>query len=264
MTTPQEDAALASIADAAQRYLDHVRPTSGEDLWALNITSWMGERMPYVIGRLTLAEQKLARLTEQSDLWHRRELDTTTAMAGIHGELHGVPLPEVGQWDRDRAAEKASREQATAMDTFRAVLDAAGPTPADRAAVLNAAADVALSKQHADHTPDDCAACAMAGVIEYELRRMADAALAAEQPPEPELPRTTIPGRHYLSRFAKETTYVFREPGRPGNGVGRPALERLQRDGLVEVGEYEPLKGKPLQVTDLGRAVLAAHPDGDR
>lgn len=111
---PVSDAALAQIADSAQRYVDHVRPTSGEDLWAMNITSWMGERMSYVLARLTRAEQQLARLTEQSDLWHRGELDTTTAMAGIHGELHGAPLPDVGQWDRDRAAEQAAREQAAA------------------------------------------------------------------------------------------------------------------------------------------------------
>ena len=52
---PVSDAALASITDAAQRYLDHTRPSSGEDLWALNITSWMGERMPYVLARLTQA-----------------------------------------------------------------------------------------------------------------------------------------------------------------------------------------------------------------
>lgn len=150
------------------------------------------------------------------------------------------------------------RQQATAMDTFRAVLDGAEHTPTDRAAVLNAAANVARSKLHPDHDPDSCAPCSMASVIEYELRRMADAALTAE--PTPELPRTTAAGRAYLRQFAAATLHVYRDPAKPGSGVSRPALDRLLRDGLVVLGEYVPLMGKPIALTDLGRAVLAAHP----
>lgn len=155
------------------------------------------------------------------------------------------------------------RQQATAMDAFRAVLDGAEHTSTDRAAVLNAAANVAQSKLHPDHNPDSCGPCSMASVIEYELRRMADAALAAEQPaePTPELPKTTAAGRAYLCRFAKDTVYVYLGSSRPRNGVSAPALDRLVNDGLVTVGDHEPLQGRPIALTDLGRAVLAAYPE---
>lgn len=72
-----------------------------------------------VLAEAERLQQQIGRLTEQSDLWHRGELDTTTAMAGIHGELHGLPLPEVGQWDRDRADEQAAREQEAAESAAR-------------------------------------------------------------------------------------------------------------------------------------------------
>lgn len=81
----------------------------------------------------------------------------------------------------------------------------------------------------------------------------------------PELPRTTAAGRNYLQYFAQaqdigKPMHVYREPGgRPGNGVSRPALDRLRKDGLVQLGDYRPLHGKPVLVTDLGRAVLNAH-----
>lgn len=73
-----------------------------------------------------------------------------------------------------------------------------------------------------------------------------------------ELPRTTAVGRHMLRRFAAEAVRIYRDPAKPGNGVSRPALDRLIRDGLINVGEHEPLKGRLLELTDLGRAVLEA------
>ncbi|MCC9307730.1 PadR family transcriptional regulator [Kitasatospora sp. RB6PN24] len=80
----------------------------------------------------------------------------------------------------------------------------------------------------------------------------------------PELPRTTATGRDYLQYFAQaqdagKPVHVYRDPAKPGSGVSRPALYRLRRDGLVELGDYRPLQGRPVHVTDLGRAVLAAH-----
>ncbi|MFC1410376.1 hypothetical protein ACEZCY_14030 [Streptacidiphilus sp. N1-12] len=67
-----------------------------------------------------------------------------------------------------------------AVDALRAALKGEGPTGAARAQLLNEAAEIASSKQHTDHTTEDCTACSMAAVIAYELRCMADAALASD------------------------------------------------------------------------------------
>ncbi|WP_037576705.1 recombinase family protein [Phaeacidiphilus oryzae] len=69
--------------------------------------------------------------------------------------------------------------------------------------------------------------------------------------------RLTKTGRDYLQRFAEATVHVYRDPAKPGSGVSRPALDRLLRDGLVRLGDHAPLKGRPIELTDLGRAVLA-------
>lgn len=74
----------------------------------------------------------------------------------------------------------------------------------------------------------------------------------------PDLPSTTAGGRVYLARFAERTIHVYRDPAKPGNGVSRPHLDRLVRDGLVVLGEPVPDTGRPVTLTDLGRAVLAA------
>ncbi|MDH6141121.1 hypothetical protein P3T35_003134 [Kitasatospora sp. GP30] len=84
----------------------------------------------------------------------------------------------------------------------------------------------------------------------------------------PELPRTTDVGRGYLQRFAEAEqagapVHVYRDPAKPGSGVSRPALDRLRGtgpdDALVQLGDYVPLQGRPVRVTDLGYQVLAAH-----
>ncbi|MFI1522864.1 hypothetical protein [Kitasatospora cineracea] len=74
------------------------------------------------------------------------------------------------------------------------------------------------------------------------------------------LPSTTATGRDYLHRFAAATpvVHVYRDPAKPGSGVSRPALDRLLRDGLVVLGPATD-QGRPVQVTDLGHQVLAAH-----
>jgi len=77
-----------------------------------------------------------------------------------------------------------------------------------------------------------------------------------------DLPRTTATGRDYLAWFAASTRHVYRDPAKPGNSVSRPALDRLLRDGLVQLGDYQPTLGKPVTVTDLGHQVLAAHAEG--
>jgi DNA-binding PadR family transcriptional regulator len=69
--------------------------------------------------------------------------------------------------------------------------------------------------------------------------------------------QVTKAGRGYLERFAEATVHVYRDPAKPGSGVSRPALDRLLRDGLVRLGDHAPLKGRPIELTDLGRSALA-------
>ncbi|MEY9876602.1 hypothetical protein ABH931_006112 [Streptacidiphilus sp. MAP12-33] len=89
----------------------------------------------------------------------------------------------------------------------------------------------------------------------------------------PELPTVTKAGLGYLQRFAAaeadgDPVYVYREFTRPGNGVSRPALDRLLGtdvgDALVKLGDHDPQRGRPVTVTDLGRRVLAAGQAGAR
>lgn len=79
----------------------------------------------------------------------------------------------------------------------------------------------------------------------------------------PDLPRTTATIRGYLRRLDQATPpiHVYRDPARPGAGVSRTALDRMVRDGLVVLGGHTAPTGRPVTVTDLGRAVLAAHPE---
>lgn len=81
-----------------------------------------------------------------------------------------------------------------------------------------------------------------------------------------EVPSVTKAGLTYLVRFAAaqaagEPVHVYREFTKPGSGVSRPALDRLLTDELVELGDHDPQQGRPVTVTDLGRAVLAAQED---
>lgn len=86
-----------------------------------------------------------------------------------------------------------------------------------------------------------------------------------------ELPSVTKAGFTYLERFAAaeaagEPVYVYREFTKPGNGVSRPALDRLlgtgAEDALVVLGDHDPKQGRPVTVTVLGHAVLEAHQAG--
>lgn len=74
--------------------------------------------------------------------------------------------------------------------------------------------------------------------------------------------RLTGPGRLILEHIAAATecpVFVFRDPAGPiGNGVDRRAYERLRRDGLVELGTYVAGEGRPLLLTQAGRAALDA------
>ncbi|WP_433592298.1 hypothetical protein [Nocardia sp. CA-145437] len=75
------------------------------------------------------------------------------------------------------------------------------------------------------------------------------------------LPKTTKSGRYMLRRFAAEAVDVYLTPTKPGNGVSRVHLDRLLDDELVTLGEHAHGLGRRIHVTDLGHAVLAAHPE---
>lgn len=66
---PISDSALASIAEGSAKYVEHraAGPVTGEDLYAMNITSWMGERMPYVLARLAAVEADNGRLLSERE-----------------------------------------------------------------------------------------------------------------------------------------------------------------------------------------------------
>ncbi|GAA2990354.1 hypothetical protein GCM10017559_07940 [Streptosporangium longisporum] len=70
---PSSDASIEDLAAAVLDRLahEHPQPGGGEDLFCLNLTSYMGERMGNVLTRLRDAEAEQARLRH-----HRSELIT--------------------------------------------------------------------------------------------------------------------------------------------------------------------------------------------
>jgi hypothetical protein len=123
----------------------------------------------------------------------------------------------------------------------------------DTRAILAAAAE-RVRAERVPHPADD-----VDHHINDVIERCARAVLA--EPPV-RLPRTTAAGRTYLQRFADaqdkgQPIHIYRDPSKPGSGVSRSALDRLRLDRLVEIGRYQPLHGRPIHVTDLGRQVLA-------
>lgn len=49
---PATDSLLADLADCVRKVREHQHPERGEDLYCLNLTSYMGERMGAVLKRL--------------------------------------------------------------------------------------------------------------------------------------------------------------------------------------------------------------------
>jgi hypothetical protein len=49
---PATDLLLGDLADCVKKVREHEHPTRGEDLYCLNLTSYMGERMGAVLKRL--------------------------------------------------------------------------------------------------------------------------------------------------------------------------------------------------------------------
>lgn len=72
--------------------------------------------------------------------------------------------------------------------------------------------------------------------------------------------RLTGPGRMLLERVAASDGPVLVDAladGHMGNDVSRRAYDRLERDGLVELGPRVPDRGRPILLTQDGRAALA-------
>jgi hypothetical protein len=59
-----------------------------------------------------------------------------------------------------------------------------------------------------------------------------------------------------LARAHHATVYVYANTTRPGARVSEATLNALIAAGLIVLGEYQPMKGKPLLLTDAGRALL--------
>jgi hypothetical protein len=60
---------------------------------------------------------------------------------------------------------------------------------------------------------------------------------------------------------AGELVHVMRHPaGMLGANVSARIFRRMRREGLVEVGEFAPGKGRPLTITAAGLVALAAAP----
>lgn len=66
--------------------------------------------------------------------------------------------------------------------------------------------------------------------------------------------------RDALALIATGTLYVGRDPARPlqGSGFAPGTLRSLEQQGLITRGEYIPLKGRLLQLTDAGQHARAA------
>ncbi|MFF9554540.1 hypothetical protein ACF1DY_01730 [Streptomyces albus] len=60
--TPATDALLAHIARSVREAREHDHPTRNEDLFCMNLTAWLGERMAPVLRRLVEAEAEIDRL----------------------------------------------------------------------------------------------------------------------------------------------------------------------------------------------------------
>lgn len=86
-------------------------------------------------------EERLARITEQAQMWHRGELDTTTAMAGVHGEVLGMALPDA------RMEAQAFLDRVERM--VRRKVNAEHPDCAVCALAANVADDIAYMRREA-------------------------------------------------------------------------------------------------------------------
>lgn len=75
---PATDLLLGDLADCVQKVRHHEHPSRGEDLYCLNLTSYMGERMGAVLKRLD---------DERAEV--RRWKDKHTALADEATELLG-------------------------------------------------------------------------------------------------------------------------------------------------------------------------------
>lgn len=79
---PATDGLLASFAEAIANVRDHDHP-SWEDLYCMNLTSYMGERMAPVLRRLLDTEVAARR-------WHERTEEAETAEAQLRGQVRGL------------------------------------------------------------------------------------------------------------------------------------------------------------------------------
>ncbi|MFD9685192.1 hypothetical protein ACFWXO_05450 [Kitasatospora sp. NPDC059088] len=72
----------------------------------------------------------------------------------------------------------------------------------------------------------------------------------------PDLPRLKASQLAVLRRIDQEDLYILRDPARVGAGLTWATVNRLHALRLITIGDYEPLRGKRLHLTDLGRTAL--------
>lgn len=102
---PATDALLAHIARSVREAREHDHTTQREDLFCMNLTSWMGERMAAVLRRLVEAEAAVARL--------RAELEarpTRDAVLREAAEIADEAVPDEPHTDWDRGRLSAARD----------------------------------------------------------------------------------------------------------------------------------------------------------
>jgi hypothetical protein len=123
---PATDAMIASLNKTAQEYLDRTRPATGEDLYAANITAWMGERMPGVLARLAAVEAEVekAHLDAYEAAVAGIKLHACWRSARRRANRHGYLLAS-RQETAKQAPAKALREAAAELRDFHSEYTAA-------------------------------------------------------------------------------------------------------------------------------------------
>ncbi|MFF7879158.1 hypothetical protein ACFZDM_33595 [Streptomyces californicus] len=86
---PATDALIGSFAESVANVRNHEHP-SWEDLYCMNLTSYMGERMAPVLKRLLDTETENARLRAEVARWRERTEEAETSEAQLKGRVRGL------------------------------------------------------------------------------------------------------------------------------------------------------------------------------
>ncbi|MEU0949849.1 hypothetical protein ABZ379_45415 [Streptomyces canus] len=126
---PAQDALLRQLAQSVRDRGEHDHTTQREDLYCLNLTSFMGERMGPVLLRLLEAEAENVRLRTENDRLRTAVTDgVAAAVRSVHQRGHDVHLPlellEFLTGDAESAA--VAGPGALGRDEFQVVISRSG------------------------------------------------------------------------------------------------------------------------------------------